>query len=165
MIISRDRWICIFCSSQSNAGCQVKTVTCGWNSIMWMFDWCFAFEQNSDPFATLVPAFSILSVGQVSKGSSLATKCTKFEFRAWETSFSLLNAVMCLIVLLLVRSSDMKFSVVETENWNSKWLIPDGFPHGWSIPSHGPEKKSTYRVVFSNWAYGLATVFLIFDSY
>ena len=63
-----------------------------------------------------MPAFSILSVGQDSKGSSLATKCTRFEFQAWETSFSPLNAVMCLIVLLLVRSSGMKLSVVETEN-------------------------------------------------
>ena len=96
-----------------------------------------------------VPAFPIFPVGQVTKGNSLATKCTRFEFRAWETSFYLLNTVMCLIVLLLVRSSVMKFLVVETENWNSKWLIPDSFPHGWSIPFHDPEKKSTYRVVFS----------------
>ena len=44
-------------------------------------------DVNSDSFATLVPAFSILSVGHL-KGSSLATKCTRFEFRAWETSFS-----------------------------------------------------------------------------
>ena len=63
-----------------------------------------------------MPAFSILSVGQVSKGNFLATKCTRFEFRAWETSFSPLNAVMCLIVLLLVRSSGMKFAVAEIEN-------------------------------------------------
>ena len=99
-----------------------------------------------------VPSFSMLSVGQISKGNYLATKCTRYEFRAWETSFSLLNAVMCCIVLLLVRSSGMKFSGVEIESWNSwnsKWLIPDSFPHGWDIPFHDPEKKSTYRVVFS----------------
>ena len=44
------------------------------NNVMVQLMFCISLRHS-------VPAFSILSAGQVSKGSSLATKCTRFEFR------------------------------------------------------------------------------------
>ena len=46
MIISRDRWICIVCFSQSDAWCKMKTVTSEWNSTIRRFDWCFCIRPK-----------------------------------------------------------------------------------------------------------------------
>ena len=74
-------------------------------------------DVNSDSFATLVPAFSIFICWTDLEGKFPSDEVYEIRVSSLgDLFFSLLNAVMCCIVLLLVRTSGMKFSVIETEN-------------------------------------------------